>query len=116
MAAATEDIVDTNRATFFQTGMGRNFMLGIGIAVVLAVVQPGRPLLLLLLLPWSVPGVVVRLLMQTDESRSLPPAKKRGANGHGLCGCSTTLKGRIRAGFQGLLRLKLALEAGIVTA
>ncbi|WP_426104652.1 flagellar basal-body MS-ring/collar protein FliF [Massilia sp. TSP1-1-2] len=38
MAAATEELVDINtRATFFQTAMGRNFVLGIGIAIVLAI-------------------------------------------------------------------------------
>lgn len=39
MAAATEDLVDTNaNPTFFQTAMGRNFLLGIGIATVLAII------------------------------------------------------------------------------
>ncbi|MEJ7808744.1 MAG: flagellar basal-body MS-ring/collar protein FliF, partial [Telluria sp.] len=38
MAAATEDLVDiTAPPTFFQTPMGRNFMLGICIAIVLAI-------------------------------------------------------------------------------
>ena len=38
MAAATEDLVEINpNPTFFQTAMGRNFMLGIGIAIVLAI-------------------------------------------------------------------------------